>query len=61
MPTPDAYARLSRAINILLRFAARDAAQSQEKLDAEKHMPPRQAPAEEVPPGGSKEGSSSRG
>ena len=46
--TPDADERLSRAIEILLRSAARHAIQAKEAPNTEKQESPRQAPAEDV-------------
>lgn len=45
VPTADADARLSRAIDILLRAGARHAAPPEENLSARRTKPPCQAPA----------------
>ena len=39
VPTPDADARLSRAVDILLCSAARDAARSEKSTNAKKEKP----------------------
>ena len=54
VPTPDADARLSRAIDILLSSAARDTDWEQESPVTKKE-PPRQAPAEDTLAGGAEE------
>ena len=46
--TPDADERLSRAIDILLRSAARHATQAKEIQNTEKQESPRQAPAKDA-------------
>jgi len=46
--TPDAEGRLSRAIDILLRVAARGTAKSEDSINAKKERPPHQAPAEDT-------------
>ena len=46
--TPNADERLSKAIDILLRSAARHAIQAKEAPNTEKQESPRQAPAEDV-------------
>ena len=45
VPTLDADLRLSRAIDILLRSAARDAARSEKRANAKKKHPLGHAPA----------------
>ena len=45
VPTPDADLRLSRAIDILLRSAARDAARSEKRANDKKKHPLGHAPA----------------
>jgi len=50
--TPDADERLSRAIDILLRSAARHAAQAKEVPNTEKQESPRQAPVKDALTGG---------
>ncbi len=47
-PAPDADARLSRAIDILLCSAARDAARSEKSTNAKKEQPSGLAPAEDA-------------
>ena len=49
---PDADARLSRVINILLCSAARGTAKSEGSINAKKEEPPHQAPAEDTLTGG---------
>ena len=46
--TPDAEGRLSRAIDILLRVAAKGTAKSEDSINAKKEKPPHQAPAEDA-------------
>ncbi len=46
--TPDADERLSRAIEILLRSAARHATQAKEVPNTEKQESPRQAPVKDA-------------
>lgn len=49
VPMPDADERLSHAIDILLRSAARKAAASEESIDTKKEEePPRESPAEDI-------------
>jgi hypothetical protein len=56
---PDADIRLSRAIDILLRSAARKAAASEESINAKKEEePPRESPAEDTLTGGDEESNS---
>lgn len=50
--TMDANARLSRAVDILLRAAARDASQSKGNLSAKRVEPLRQNPVTDDPTGG---------
>ena len=52
VPTPDADARLSRAMGILLKAAGRDISESRENTNTKKEEPPCQAPAEDALPGG---------
>ena len=50
--TPDADERLSRAIDILLRSAARHATQAKEVRNTEKQESTRQAPVQDALTGG---------
>ena len=56
--TPDADERLSRAIEILLRSAARHATQAKEVPNTEKQESPRQAPVKDALIGGAEGGPS---
>ena len=42
-PAPDAEGRLSRAIDVLLKAAARDTTKSEDSIDAKKGTPPSQS------------------
>lgn len=56
VPTPDADERLSRALDILLRSAARKATVSEESTNAKKEEePPRESPAEDTLTAGDEE------
>lgn len=51
-PAPDADARLSRAIDILLRSWARDAARLEKSTNVKKTQPPGQVPTKDTFTGG---------
>lgn len=55
--TPDAEERLCRAMEILLRAAARGTSQSEDSPDAQKEEPPCQALEQDAPTGGAEDDS----
>ena len=57
-PGPDADDRVSRALGILLRSATKNAATSEEGVNAKKKKPPCRAPEGDALTGGGEEGDS---
>jgi len=56
IPAPDADERLSRAIDILLRAAARDTSQAEDSPDADKEKPSTRGTHEAAGNGGCNDG-----
>ena len=56
--TPDAEQRLSRAIDILLRVAARGTTKSKDGINTEKETPPTRGSTGDTPTGGAEESNS---